>query len=60
MKLDDVRKMPITEYRDAIDEAINLGNWSNGGEFKLQTKEEDDLQLKAEYEKAKSQGKING
>lgn len=60
MKLDDVEKMPITEYRDAINEAINLGNWLNGGEFKLQTKEEEGLQAKREYDEAKRQGKING
>ena len=53
-------ELPITQYRTAIGEAMNIGNLYRQGEFQMMSQKEKDEDLKAEYAKAKAEGKVNG
>lgn len=53
-------ELPITEYREAIGEAMNIGNLYRQGEFKMMSESEEKEELKNEYARAKAAGKVNG
>jgi hypothetical protein len=53
-------ELPITEYRWALGEAMNIANLYRQGEFQMQTEKEKEDDLIADYMKAKREGKVNG
>ena len=53
-------ELPITEYRWAVGEALNIGNLYRQGEFQMLTQKEKDEELRAEWERAKREGNVNG
>lgn len=50
----------ITEYRTLIDQSLNIGNLYRQGEFSFLSSKEKDEQLQKDYQRALSQGKVNG
>ena len=58
--MNEVEKLSINDYRDYIEQEMNLGNLYRQGEFQLMTSSELSKQTLLEYKAAKKRGRVNG
>ena len=58
IRLEDVEKYPITQYREMVNGSINLANLIRGGDFELETFSDRENRALREYNRLKAEGKI--
>lgn len=56
--IDEVEFLPITQYRELLNEAINIANFLRGGEIKLESNDDEQKRAERDYQRLKREGRI--